>query len=207
MLRMTRRRRMRVFAKLSEVKSAASIIDYASPQTKGEFRRIVTDFLLIGGLAFVVNVGFIALSIWELHRSTWVYQDLMHNRRGYGREIAPETIASLRHPYGVWISESLSALATGFGALLALHLITAARLLLSNPNESVHRFRQYRFWKPIGTFLTAAAFFWASTEDSGFWIAATRHVPVGSWPPILPTLLFVICGLVPVWWVHRSVLA
>ena len=155
-------------------------------------------------MAFVFNVGLIGLSVWEFNRSSWVYHDLMHNRRAFGREIAPEVIVSLRHPYRVWISESVAAVAAGFGALLALNLFIAAKSLRSNSIGARRRFRQYRFWKPLGTLFTAAALYWSATEDSTFWIAATSHIPLGSGPPILSTAMLIVCGIVPVWWLRRS---
>lgn len=187
----------------AHVRSAVSTLDYASPQTKGDSLRVVIDFFVSAAVGFAVNLGFIALSIWSLHRSAWAYHDLTQNPHAYGRDVAPRTIALLRQPFTLWISELVFALAAAFGALLALHLFIAALQRHSRPDQSLRRFQEYRFWKPIGTFMTAAAFYWSTTEDNHFWNAATRHIPIGSGPPVLSTIMLIICGLLPAWWISR----
>jgi len=185
------------------VRPAASTLDYASPQTKGDSLRIVIDLFVFAAIGFAANLGFIALSIWVLHRSAWAYHDLTQNPHAYGRDVGPTTIALLRRPLTLWISVLVFALAAAFGALLARHLFIAAIQRHSRSAQSLRRFQEYRFWKPIGTFVTAAAFYWSTAEDNHFWNAATRHIPIGSGPPVLSTIMLIICGLLPAWWVSR----
>ena len=128
----------------------------------------------------------------------------MQNPRAYGREIAPATIATLRRPVRLWASAGLLVAAAAFGLLLAINLLCAAVRTGSDPTGGSARLRTYARWKPVGAAATAAAFLWFGAESHAFWVAATRHWPVGnSAAPFLSSAVLFGCAWLPAWWVRR----
>jgi hypothetical protein len=150
-----------------------------------------------------VNLAFIALLTQQLHQAQWVYHDLMQNPRAYGREIDPTIIASLRDLRPIWIAFGAFGIASAFGLLLAVNLLFAATLLDRSKASAERRLTQYRRWKPVGIILTVVALFWAGSVNHNYWVAATRHIPVGSGPPIIETAVLVLCALLPWWWIGK----
>ena len=187
------------------VTAIAQPLDYASPRTKrgGQpyFRTTLTLFAAGGILA---NLAFIALDTQQLYQSKWVYHDLMQNSRAYGREIDHVTIASLRDLRPMWTAFGASGIASAFGLLLAINLLVAASLVDRNEASANRRLTQYRRWKPLGIVITVLAMLWAGNVNHNYWVAATRHIPLGSGdPPIVSTTVFVVCALLPWWWIGK----
>jgi hypothetical protein len=181
----------------------AQSLDYASPRIKRGgrpgFRTALTLFAAGGILA---NLGFIALLTQQLHQALWVYHDLIQNPRAYGREIDPMTIASLRDVRPICISFGAFGIASTFGLLLAVNLLVAANMMDRNALAADRRLTQYRRWKPLGIALTVVASIWAGNVNHEYWVAATRHIPVGSGgPPIVSTTILVVCAMLPWWWI------
>jgi hypothetical protein len=54
-----------------------------------------------------------------------------------------------------------------------------------------------------GAVMTAVTLFWAASEQHEFWVAATRHVPVGSIPPYPEAFALFACAFFPAWWIGR----
>src|SRR2546423_1346966 len=136
-------------------------LDYASPGTKAGGRAAFrTGMIFCASAGLVANFGFVYLCVNDMYRASWVYHDLMQDRRAYGRVIDPEIIASLRHPYALWISSGIMLFSAALGMLLALHLLVAAFAMNRTPGVSMHRLGQYVRWKPIGTIVTAVGFWW-----------------------------------------------
>jgi hypothetical protein len=158
---------------------------------------------LLAALGLVANVGFVYLAIDALHRAHWAYRDLMRSPRAYGREIAPATIASLQEPRALWVGSGAFILASIFGLALALHLLRSLWQLGRSPERGRAGIAQYRRIKPIGAAATALAFFAFASANHSFWVAATRHVAIGSGPPVIETAILAVCGLLPWWWVGK----
>ena len=183
----------------------AQPLDYASPRIKRGgrpyFRTVLTLFAAGGIFA---NLGFIALLTQQLHQSQWVYHDLMQNPRAYGREIDPVTIASLRDMRPIWTAFGAFGIASAFGLLLAVIMLVAASTMDRNGAAADRRLTQYRRWKPLGIVLTVVTSIWAGNVNSDYWVAATRHIPVGSGgPPIVSTTVLVVCAMLPWWWIGK----
>jgi hypothetical protein len=179
-------------------------LDYASSRIKRGGRpssRTALTLFAAGGI--LANLAFIALLTQQLHQARWVYHDLTQNPRTYGREIDPITIASLQDVRTISMAFAASGLASAFGVLLAVSLLVAASRLDRNGAAADRRLMQYRRWKPLGIVLTVVALFWAGNENHNHWVAATRHTPVGSGPPIIETTVLVLCGLLPWWWIGK----
>lgn len=181
-------------------------LDYASSHTatggRRLFRTALASFAVAGILA---NLAFIYFVIVSLHEAHWAYRSLMQNPTAHNREIDPITIASLRQPWDLWAASEALVLASAVGFLLAIHLLVLVTQISRRPERALVRANQYRRWKPVGATLTAATLYWFLSENSGFWVAATRHLPVGSRPPYLEAGLVAACALIPWWWLrHRS---
>jgi hypothetical protein len=159
--------------------------------------------VLFAAAGILANLAFIALLTEQLHEAQWVYHDLMQNPRAYGREIDALTIASLRDLRPIWIAFGALALALMFGLLLAVNLLVAAIRLGRKDALADRRLARYRRWKPLGTLLTVVALLWAGNLDNNYWVAATRHIPLGSHPPIMETTVLVLCALLPWWWIGK----
>jgi len=184
--------------------AVAQHLDYASPRvTRGgrPYSRIV--LALFAAVGILANAGFIALLMEQLHRKSWIYHDLMQNPKAFGREIDPATFASLRDLRPIWIASGAAGVACAFGLLLAVNLLVAASQFDRKPASADRRLARYRRWKPLGIVVTAVALNWAANVNHNYWVAATRHVPVGSGPPIVQTAILVLCALLPWWWVGR----
>ena len=182
-------------------------LDYASPGAERGVSSLLRDGLgFSAAIGLLFNFGFIYLYIYSTYPARWAYQDLMQNPKAYGREIAPAIIASLRDPYGLWLSTGAAIVGLAFGMLLALHLLVAVVQMDRRPEASLRRMRQYERWKPIGALITVAALCWAGTESTDFWTRATRHHALGSdeltgiW-----AVLIAACALEP-WWLVRKAL-
>jgi len=185
--------------------AVAHHLDYASARVRRggrpHFRNILRLFAAGGILA---NLGFIALLTQQLHQAQWVYHDLMQNPRAYGREIVPATIASLRDIRLMWTAFGVFGIASAFGLLLAVSLLIAACTMDRNGAAADRRLTQYRRWKPLGILLTVVATIWAGNLNYNYWVAATRHIPVGSGgPPIVSTTILVVCAMLPWWWIGK----
>ena len=158
---------------------------------------------MLGACGGVANTGFVYLAVGGLHAAHWAYRDLMRDARAYGREVTPAIIASLREPRALWCAAAAFILASTFGLLLAVHLLRSLWQLDRSPEIGRRGIDRYRRLKPYGAALTAGAWFWYGMEDHEFWVAATRHIPVGSGPPVIETTVFLLCALVPWWWIRR----
>jgi hypothetical protein len=182
----------------------AQPFDYASPRVKRGgrpgFRTALTLFA-IGGI--FANLWFIALLTQQLHQALWIYHDLMQNPRAYGREIDPAIIASLRDTRPLWIAFAAFGIAAAFGLMLAVNLLVAATILDRNEMSGDWRLMRYRRWKPVGTVVTVVALFWVDNVNSNYWVAATRHIPIGSGPPIITAAVLALCALLPWWWIGK----
>jgi hypothetical protein len=182
----------------------AQPLDYASPRIKRGgrpgFRTALTLFAAGGILA---NLGFIALLTQQLHLALWIYHDLMQNPRAYGREIDPAIIASLRDTRPLWIAFGAFFVAAAFGLMLAGNLLVAATVLDRNETSGDRRLIRYRRWKPAGIAITVITLFWVDNVNSNYWVAATRHIPVGSGPPIITAAVLVLCAMLPWWWIGK----
>jgi len=163
--------------------------------------RITLALLAVVGI--LANLAFIALATQQLHQAHWVYHDLMQNPRAYGREIDPVIIATFRDLRPIWIAFAAFRIASSLGLLLAVNLLIAACLMDRKEASAAGRLAQYRRWKPLGTVLTVVTFLWAANVSHNYWVAATRHIPVGSGPPIIQTALLVMCALLPWWFIGK----
>jgi hypothetical protein len=140
-----------------------------------------------------------------MHRAAWAHHDLVRDPRAYGREIAPATIAAIRRPVRLWASAALLIAAAAFGLLLAINLMCAAIQMGRDAARASYRLRAYSRLKPLGAAATALAFFWFGAEDHGFWVAATRHWPLGSSAaPYLNSAILFGCAWLPAWWVRAG---
>lgn len=179
-------------------------LDYASPRvTRGGRPYFRTLLVLFGAGGIFVNLAFIALLTQQLHQAQWVYHDLMQNPRAYGREIDSVTIASLRDLRTIWIAFCAFGIASAFGLLLAVELLVAASLIDRRPASADRRLTHYRRWKPPGIVFTVVALLWAGNVIHHYWVAATRHIPVGSGPPVIETAVLVLCASLPWWWIGK----
>jgi hypothetical protein len=182
----------------------AQNLDYAAPRVARGGRpwfRTALALFAVGGI--FANGAFIAGLTRQLFESWWVYHDLMQNPKAYGREIDPEIIASPRDLRPLWVAAGAFGIAAAFGLLLAINLLVAAALFESKPASADRRLTRYRRYKPLGIVATAVTFFWVAIVNHDYWVAATRHVPVGSGPPIVETAVLVLCALVPWWWAGK----
>jgi hypothetical protein len=182
----------------------AQPLDYASPRIKRGGRpgfRAALALFAAGGI--LANLGFIAVLTQQLHQALWIYHDLMQNPRAYGREIDPAIIASLRDTRPLWIAFGAFFIAAAFGLMLAANLLVAATVLDRNEASGDRRLMRYRRWKPAGIAITVVALFWADNVNSNYWVAATRHIPIGSGPPIITAAVLVLCALLPWWWIGK----
>ena len=184
---------------------AAQPLDYATPAPAPgvvtNFRPVAFAFALLG---IVFNVALVALAVPAAHRAAWAYHDLVKDPRAYGREIAPATIATLRRPVRLWASEVAMVAAAAFGLLLAINLLCAAVQVRRNPERAARRLRFYGRLKPIGAAATALAFLWSGAESHAFWVAATRHWPLGSSEaPYISSAVLFACAWLPSWWVRN----
>jgi hypothetical protein len=178
-------------------------LDYATParDAASHFRPLAILFALLG---IAANVALVWLTVPQTHRAAWVHHDLMQNPLAYGREIAPATIATLRQPVRLWASAGLLISAAGFGLLLAINLLCAAVQMERDATRGCRRVRAYARLKPFGAAATALAFLWFGAENHAFWVAATRHWPVGSSEaPYLGTAILFGCAWLPAWWVRN----
>lgn len=176
-------------------------LDYATPALArgvgSNFRPVALLFALFG---IAANGALVGLIVPQMHRAAWAHHDLTQNPRAYGREIAPATIASLRQPLRLWASAGVLIAAAAFGLLLAINLLRAAIQIGRDPGRASHRLRMYVRWKPLGAAATALAFLWFGAENHAFWVAATRHWPVGSSAaPYLPSAILFGCAYLPAW--------
>lgn len=181
-------------------------LDYAGTRTRSGGRRYFTSVLGVFAVCGIVaNAGFVYGTVEALHRAHWAYRDLRRDPRAHimSREIDPVTIDSLRQPWGLWCAAGALALASTFGLLLAVHLLRSIWQLDRSQESGWRRIARYRKYKPIGVAATAVAFLWFGMANHVFWVKATRHVSVGSGPPLLETIILVICGMLPCWWIER----
>ena len=178
---------------------------YAPPAVRAGgvswFRGTAIAFALLGAVA---NTGFVYLTVVSLHQAHWAYRDLRRDPRAYMREVAPATIATLRQPVRLWASHAAFMAAAALGLLLAVDLLIAAVRMKRDPAETLRRLERYARWKGPAAAAMAAAFFWSATEQHAFWVAATRHIPVGSGPPVFSTALLLACALLPLWRVRQA---
>jgi hypothetical protein len=181
-------------------------LDYAPPRSVNHFGVSVTLLVLFGACGLAMNLLFVTFTMQGLHRAHWVHHDLMQNPRAYGREIAPQTIATLRRPYALWASHGGMIVASSFGMLLAINLLVCAAQVRRRFAQSVHRIQWYIARKAIGAAITSAVYFWSGSASWEFWVAATRHIPLGSGPPLISTALLLLCALIPWWWAKRAAL-
>ena len=181
-------------------------LDYKSPGVIHGGRLLFrTTLALFAALGILANLGMIGLVTQELHQIQWIHHDLMQNARAHGREIDPLTIASLRDRRELWVASGAFGLALAFGLLLAIHLLVAAVSLARSDGAGVRRLSQYRRWKPLGVVLTAVTYIWSENENLNYWIAATRHHPLGSGPPIIQTAVLVACAMIPWCWLVNDI--
>jgi hypothetical protein len=180
-------------------------LDYAAPMaTPGVVPQFPATAFLFAILGIAANAALVALTVPHMHRAAWAYHDLMQNPRAYGREIAPATIATLRQPIRLWASQGLLIAAASFGLLLGINLLCATVQMHRNPTRASHRLRVYGRLKPIGAAVTALAFLWSGAENHAFWVAATRHWPVGSSEaPYVSSAILFGCAWLPAWWVRN----
>jgi hypothetical protein len=180
-------------------------LDYAAVRTKSAGRPFFKSILAVMAVCGIAaNTWFVYVTVDALHRAHWAYLDLMRDPRAYGREVSAEMIASLREPYSLWSASGALALASVFGLALAVHLLRSTWLVDRSASRRGHDgMARYRRCKPIGVALTAAAFFWFGSANLSFWVAATRHYPVGGGPPIIETLMLIAGALLPWWWIGR----
>ena len=178
-------------------------LDYATLArgVASHFRPLAHLFALLG---IAANIGLVWLIVPQMNRAAWAHHDLMQNPRAYGREIAPATIATLRQPVRLWASAALLITAAAFGLLLAINLMCAAIQMGRDATREPHRLRAYARFKPVGAAATALSFLWFGAENHSFWVAATRHWPVGSSEaPYLSTAILFGCAWLPAWWARK----
>lgn len=198
-IRISRRRRRLLHSE------ALHHLDYKSPGVIHGGRLLFrTTLALFAALGILANLGLIGLLTQQLHQIHWIHHDLMQNPRAYGREIDPLTIASLRDRRELWAASGAFGLGLAFGLLLAVHLLVAAVSLARSDGAGVRRLSQYRRWKPLGVVLTVVTYIWAGNENDIYWAAATRHIPLGSGPPIIETAVLVACAMIPWCWLGND---
>jgi hypothetical protein len=186
--------------------SAIHQLNYAAPRTSNvKPWHFWTGSAVLAFFGIVANLAFIIMTTGNLHRASWVRGELMQNPRAYGREIDRATIQKLREPTGVWVAGCAFGGAAAFGVLLATELMMAAIQARWKPDSSYRRLQNYRRWKPAGTALTVLTFFWTGCQMHAFWCTASRHVPVGSGPPYLVTLLLLVCAMLPIIWTSQAI--
>jgi hypothetical protein len=185
---------------------APTPLEYARPTTRSggipHFRGVALTFGLFGVAA---NLLFIVLAAWCVVRAGDAQAQLRVDPRAFGREVAPETIESLRRPVSLWLSAAAFASASLFGLLLATRLALAVASLDDDAPEFRRRLASYVRWKGAGVAATAATLVWLSLADQAFWEGATRHHPLDNGPPVLITATVVGYGLLALWWVRRGV--
>jgi hypothetical protein len=183
----------------------APTLDYVPPDAlgTGSLRfRLVAVLLALAGVA--LNIGLIAVAVSGSFSASRAHRDLMLNPSAHGRQVDPETIASLRRPVRLWVSQLAMVAAAAVGLLLALRLLTAVPRLRRDPVGSEQVLENYARWQNVAALAAGVAFFWCGIETQAFWEAATRHIPVGSGPPVLGTAVLVAFELAPQWWVRRA---
>jgi hypothetical protein len=158
--------------------------------------------IVFAALGLVANLAVIGLTVRSLHAAHWAYRDLKCDDHAFSRQIAPATIESLRRPVGLWVASGVIGLALTKGMLLAVHLLVAAWQIDRRPAAADRRLDLYRRFKPWGVGMTAVAYLWFSFANMAFWIAATRHSPLGGGPPIISMLIVIVLALVPCWWIR-----
>jgi hypothetical protein len=82
-----------------------------------------------------------------------------------------------------WTSFGAFGIASTFGLLLAVNLLVAAIAMDRNEAAADRRLTLYRRWKPVGVVLTVVASIWSGNVNHDYWVAATRHIPLGSGGP------------------------
>lgn len=180
-------------------------LPYASPSTRsGGVRFFRTVLVVCAVLGLVANGGMVVLALRSMQRAGEGYEQLVQNSRAFGREVNAATIASLKDPVGLTICNGLMVLAAMLGAGLAVHLLIFVRQIGRWPDELATRMRFYRRWKPYAAGFTGLAFFCARVADDWFWVAATRHHPVGSGPPFVATAVLVFGGMFAWWWMGKG---
>lgn len=161
--------------------------------------------MAVGGV--VANTYFIYLAADAVDEAHWGYFALARNPKAFGREIAPATIASLRQPLFLWFASTALIISSVFGLMLAIHLVRSVLQMDRAPDTDWRGITRYRRIKPYAIAVTATAFFCFGLAHHAFWVTATRHTPVGSMSPVselLESALLALCGLIPWWWIGRS---
>lgn len=175
-------------------------LDYASPHRRSarhELHKLALNGCVVLGVA--ANAWFAYVGVAAVFHARTAYQSLSRDPRSFSREIAPATIASLQHPFALWLAAAALVLAAMLGVFLASLLLSASRRSDRCPEQAAVFAESYRFWKPIAAGITGVAIYWFLTEQSSFWEAATRHTPIGRHSPAIESALVAACALVP-WW-------
>ena len=179
-------------------------LDYA--RASSNLAMLTPIGILYAILGIFANIGLILLSIRNVCKAQEAYSILLANPQYYGRLISLATVAELRTPVRLWIASSLLIAASAFGLLLAIHLVlTVARERTAQGFLPASGF--YARWKLLGASLTATTFFWATFENDQFWMTATRHIPVGSAPPIFSSIVLLLGAILPAVWIRRQLYA
>ena len=179
-------------------------LEYASGRTRTTSRPLPKSMLKIAAICgAIANTWFIYLVVEALHRAHWAYRDLMLNSRAYGRDVEPETIASLQKPWFLWCSSGVFLVASAFGLLLAIHLLRSTWQIRRIPERGWRGIARYRRFKPFGAIATAFGLFYFASASFDFWVTATRHFPIGGRPPVIETAVLLLCGFMPWWWIGK----
>ena len=187
---------------------APPTLNYASRDSvRPRVGKFVVWLLIFGVLGFIANTGFIYLSVHSVLDSRWVYHDLMQNRKAFGREIDDSVIATLRRPLSLWLSQLAFIAACAWGLYLALGLAVSAVMVARGDERGEPRLRAYAKWKIFGAILTAVTLYWSSVQQLYFWVAATRHWPLGAGPPYVETVVLFVCAMIPARYVSRRLVA
>jgi hypothetical protein len=187
-----------------KVNTTSHVLEYAPPITVGRLPLFRTFLALCAACGIVANLRLITESVGWLRFGSRAYRDLSVNPKAYGRLIEPETIASLRAPYWLWAANGITVLAALVGIFLALYVLSSLIRLRSAPGAAVCQMLRYRRWKlaaALGTLVAATCAGFANYSLEG---TATRHISVGTWPPMAWPLILFVGALVPQWWIGKA---
>jgi hypothetical protein len=80
-------------------------------------------------------------------------------------------------------------------------------LMARDAVSAERRLSRCRRLKPLGIILTVVGLFWTQHVNLYYWVAATRHFPIGAGPPIIEAAVLVLCALFPWWWIGKDSVA
>jgi hypothetical protein len=181
---------------------AVQALDYASPASVEHARvtRLRFGAWLFACFGVAVALAFAVLAKSMAHWMEIAYPQLSRNPRAFGREVDPQTIASLRHPTALQVAMAACLVLAAARVALAVYLAIQVGLRAADRPEALRRLSRYARYQVVAAIAVAAASFFALGEYNSFVNRATRHHSVGQNPVFNDAVIAFAFELLPAWW-------